>query len=144
MKIFDQRIFLKHQSVLQRNIMVQSDKNFSPEKRDTPKYFLDKKGGSYLKNIFESRDFLKQRMVFRQSFFGPVRKKILKKLWSFPPRLLEKFRYQNPFETQKGFSTNFIGTVRQRIFNGIQWYPLFMHKNFDTRKFCDTTKCSPT
>ena len=38
MKFFDQRISLKHQSVLQRNILVQSDKNFSLENRDTPPF----------------------------------------------------------------------------------------------------------
>ena len=36
MKIFDKRIFLKHQSVLQWNILVQCDENFSTENRDTP------------------------------------------------------------------------------------------------------------
>ena len=36
MKIFDKRIFLKHQSVLQWNILVQWDKNFPTENPDTP------------------------------------------------------------------------------------------------------------
>ena len=36
MKIFHKRIFLKHQIVLQWNISVQPDKNFSAENRDTP------------------------------------------------------------------------------------------------------------
>ena len=36
-----------------------------------------------------------------------------------PPSLLETFRYQNSFETQKGSPTNFIGTGRQRFFNGV-------------------------
>ena len=46
-------------------------------------------------------------------------KKFLTKPWSFPPPLLKTFRYQNSFETQKGSPTNFIGTVRQRFFNGV-------------------------
>ena len=45
-------------------------------------------------------------------------KKISTKPWSFPPPLLENFWYQNSFETQK-CSTYFIGTVRQKFFNGI-------------------------
>ena len=45
-------------------------------------------------------------------------KKISTKPWSFPPPLLENFRYENSFETQK-CSTNFIGTVRQKFFNGV-------------------------
>ena len=40
MKIFDKRILLKHQSVLQWNISVQWDKNFSIENLDTPPPFL--------------------------------------------------------------------------------------------------------
>ena len=35
MKIFDKKIFLKHQRVLQWNILVQWGKNFSTENRDT-------------------------------------------------------------------------------------------------------------
>ena len=65
------------------------------------------------------------------------------KPWSFPPPLLENFRYQNSFETQK-CSTNFIGTVRQKFFNGVQWYPLLMHKVLRYTKFSETPKCSPT
>ena len=101
-------------------------KTFSPENLDITPFFL--------KKIFHSRSFLKQ-CFHGEVFFGSVRKKVLTKLWSFPSRLLEKFRYQNPFETQKGSSTNNIGTVRRKIFNGVQWYPLFMHKILDTRIF---------
>ena len=67
--------------------------------------------------FFRTRKILKNRMVSWRSFFGPVRWKIFStKPWSF--RLLENFRYQNSFETQKCFPTNFIGTVRQKFFNG--------------------------
>ena len=45
-------------------------------------------------------------------------KKNFDKTVKLPPSLLENFRYQNSFETQKGSPTNFIGTVRQRFVNG--------------------------
>ena len=41
MKIFDEGIFLKHQSVLQWNISVQWDKKFSIENLDTPSRLSD-------------------------------------------------------------------------------------------------------
>ena len=66
------------------------------------------------------------------------------KPWSFPPPLLETFWYQNSFETQKGSPTNFIGTLRQKFFNGVYWYPLFMHKILRCTKFSETQKCSLT
>ena len=62
----------------------------------------------------------------------------------FPPPLLEKIRYQNFFETQKGSPTKFIGTLRQRFFNGVYWYPLLMHKFRRYTKFSETPKCSLT
>ena len=67
MKIFDKRIFRKHQSVFQWNILVQWDKNFSTENRDTTHPPL------IHKIFFPTRNFLKHRMVPWRSFFGPVR-----------------------------------------------------------------------
>ena len=139
MKEFDKRIFLKHQSVLQWNILVQWDKNFSTENRDPSplihKFFLHK---------IPTRNVLKHRMVPWRSFFGPVRKKIATKPWSFPPPSLENFRYQNSFETQKCSPKNFIGTVRKKNFNGVYWYPLLMHKILRSTKLSESPKCSPT
>ena len=71
-------------------------------------------------------------------------KKFSTKPWSFAPPLLEIFRSQNSFETQKCSPTNFIGTVRQKNFNGVQWYPLLMHKILRYAKFSETPNCSPT
>ena len=71
-------------------------------------------------------------------------KKVSTKLWSFPLPLLEIFRYQNSFETQRCSPTNFIGTVRQYFFNGVYWHPLLMQKILRCTKFSETPKCSPT
>ena len=46
-------------------------------------------------------------------------KKVFEKTWGFPPLLLETFRYQNSFETQKGSPMKFIGTLRKRFFNEV-------------------------
>ena len=66
MKTFDKRIFLKHQSFPQWNILVQWDKNFD-ENRELPPPLL------ILWIFFPTRNFLKHRMVPWRSFFGPVR-----------------------------------------------------------------------
>ena len=86
MKIFDERIFLKHQSVLQWNISIQWDKN---------------------------------------------RRKIV-----IPP-LIQTFSIPEDFwnTAQKGSPTKFIGTVRQKTFDGKTWYPLVCIKFFDTPNF---------
>ena len=65
MKIFDKRIFLKHQNGLQWNILVQWDKNFSTEKRDTPHPLIHR-------IFFPIRNFLKYIMVPWRIFFGLV------------------------------------------------------------------------
>ena len=66
LKIFDKRIFLKYQSVLQWNISVQWDKNFDGKLWYTPPPLIHK-------IFFPTRNFLKHRMVPWRSFFGPVR-----------------------------------------------------------------------
>ena len=54
-----------------------------------------------------------------------------------PPPLIRKlFRYRKISETaQKGSPTKFIGTVRQKFFDGKTWYPLVCIKFFDTPNF---------
>ena len=85
MKIFDKRIFLKHQNFLQWNILVQSDKNFSTGNRDTPPPLLSIK-------YFSLQKFSKHRMVPWRSFFGPLEIKIfLTKPWIFPFLCLKNF-----------------------------------------------------
>ena len=112
MKVFDKRSFLKHQSVLQWNISVQWDKNF-----DGKSWYPSP---PLIHNIFPYQKFSETQNGSLAKFFRSCEiKKISTKLWSFPPLLLENFRYQNSFETQKGSPTNFIGTVRQKFFNGV-------------------------
>ena len=83
MKIFVKRIFLKHQSVVQSNNLVQWDKNSNGKSCDNrPSHTI----------FFPIRNFLKQNGSLA-NFFGPVRFKIFStKPWSFPPPLLEMFR----------------------------------------------------
>ena len=115
-KIFDKRIFLKHQSVLQWNISVQCDKNFPTENRDTlppPPPLLSMKNFSLQKFSKTQNGSLAQFSRFRET------KKNFRQNRKASPLLLEKFRYQNSFETKKCSPTIFIGTVRQRVFNGV-------------------------
>ena len=93
MKIFDRRIFLKHQNVLQWNISVQWDKNFGG-KSWYPLPLIHK-------IFFPTRNFLKHRMVPWRSFFGPMRLKNFRRnreasfllcLWFFDTRILSEHR----------------------------------------------------
>ena len=98
MKIFDKRIFLKHQSVLQWNIFVQWDKNSSTENRDTPPLPL------IHKIFFPTRNFLKHRMVPWRSFFGPVRRENFDKTVKLPPSFAGKFSIPQFFRNTEVFS----------------------------------------
>ena len=71
-------------------------------------------------------------------------KKFSTKPWNFPPPLLENFRYQSCFETRKWSPTIFIGTLREKFFNGVQWCSPLMHKIWQYTRFSETPKCSPT
>ena len=51
------------------------------------------------------------------------------------PLIHKIFRYQKFCETQKGSSTKWFGTVRQKIFDGNLWYPLLCIEFFDTPNF---------
>ena len=133
MKIFDKRIYLKHK-VFSNEIFRYSVTKTSTENRDTPPLIH--------KIFFPTRNFLKHNGSLATFFRSCEIKKKFDKTVKLPPPLLETFRYQNSFETQKGSPTNFIGTVRQRFFNGVQLYPLLMHKILRCTKFSETPKCS--
>ena len=111
-KNFDTRNFLIHGSVPQPSFSVLWDKKFWLKIVICP--LLSIKIYSIPKSFFWNTE----GFLYKAFRFGPVRQKISTKPWSFPPPLLENFRYQNSFETQKCFPTNFIGTVRQKFFNG--------------------------
>ena len=96
------------------NILVQWDKNFSTENRDTSPPPLIHKIFSLPEKIFWNTEWFPGE-IFRSCEL----KKFSTKPWSFVPPLLENFRYQNSFETQKCSPMNFIGTVRQKFFNGV-------------------------
>ena len=83
MKIFDKRIFLKHQSVLQWNFSVQWDKNFDGKSWYPPLVY---------KIFSPTRIFLKHRMVPWRSFFRSCEiKEFSTKPWSFPLLCLKLF-----------------------------------------------------
>ena len=135
-KTFDTRNFLKPGRVPLRNFSVLSDKTISPGNRDTRPPLLSL-------TFFDTRNFLKHRRV-------PLRN--VSVLWdkfltenrdtlSFPlPSLIHKIlilRYQIFSEAQKVSPTKFFGTVRQQIFDGKSWCPLFLLSLtfFDARNF---------
>ena len=97
----------------------------------------------YPSNIFPYQQLCETQNGSLAKFFRSCeRNSISTKPWSFPPPLLETFRYQKSFETQK-----FIGTERQKNFDGRSWFPPPpppYPKFFRYRKFCETKKGSPS
>ena len=94
MKIFDKRIFLKHQSALQWNISVQWDKNFSTGNLDTPPF------PSY-PNFFDTRNIATVKDSPTE-IFGTVRQKIFDgKSWYSPHPLIQTFSIPEIIETLK-------------------------------------------
>ena len=115
MKMFDKRIFLKHQSVLHWNISVQWDKNF-----DGKSWYYAPHTLIQTFSIPEINETLKDPPPPPTEIFGTVRQKIFdRKSWNSPPPLIHKlFRYRKFSETaQKGSPTKFFGTVRQKNFD---------------------------
>ena len=55
-------------------------------------------------------------------------KKIQRKIVTPLPLVAKNFPYQKFSENRKGSASIFFGTVRQKIFNGKSWYPLFCKK----------------
>ena len=100
MKIFDKRIFLKHQSVLQWNISVQWDKNFDGKSWYSPPPLIQ------TFSIPEINETLKDSTPPPPppptETFGTVRQKMFdRKSWNSPPPLIHKiFRYRKLSETQ--------------------------------------------
>ena len=82
---------------------------------------------SFLHKIFlPYQQFSETQNASLAKFFRSCeRKKNSTKPWSFPPPLLETFRDQKSFETQK-----LIGTERQKIFDGKSWFPPLLSINF--------------
>ena len=137
-KIFDKRIFLKHQIVFQWNILVQWDKNLEGKSWYSPPY----------PNFFDTRSIATVKDSPTQ-IFGTVRQKIFDgKSWhSSPPLLFKLFRYPKSVKHEMVRSpTKFFGTVRQKIFRRkililppSPSYPNF----FDTRNQWNTKGSPP-
>ena len=154
MKIFDKRIFLKHQNVLQWNISVQWDKNFDGKSWYPPllsiKYFSIPEifwntewfPGEVFSVLWDEKIFDKTVMpppllcmkIFDKNFSETPKCSPMKYFGTVRQKLRRKIvilppPYPNFFDTRnycnsKGFPYEFFGTVRQKIFDGKSWYPL--------------------
>ena len=109
---FELKKFLKQKIVLQWSFLAQWDKNFSKGNRDNSP-LSSIKTFPLPKNLWNAK-------------WSPG--EVFSVLWderNFPnileasPLLLENFRFQNSFETQKCSPRQFIGTMGQKFFNGI-------------------------
>ena len=88
----------------------------------------------YPKFFVHTRKFLEHRINAYEVVRSCEAKQSLDKTICSPPSR-ENLRCQSLFETMKGSPAKFVDTMRQRCFNGEQWYLLFMHKFFDNRIF---------
>ena len=79
-------------------------------------------------------------MFFGTMWHQKFRQKVVMPPVSF---ILKIFRCQKPYETKKGPSTKFFGTLRKKIQRN-WWYPLPMQKMFRYQKFSETRKGSAT
>ena len=138
-KLFGTRNFLKNSRIPLRNFPVLWDKKFGLKIVICP--LLSIKIYSIPKIFF----WKTEGFVYKAFRFGPVRQKVSTKPWSFPPPLLENFRYPKFSDTPKCSPTNFFGTVWQKVIDGVTQYPSsLMLQKFRYPKFSDTPKCSPT
>ena len=127
MKIFDKRIFLKYQSVLQWNISVQWDKNFDGKSWYSPPPLIQ------TFSIPEIIATVKDYELFRHCETKKFRRKIL-----IPPPLIQTFSIPEINETLKDSPLRKFLALRQKNFDGKSWYPLpllWCIKFFATRNF---------
>ena len=110
-KIFRYPKFSETLKGCSRNFSALRDKKFSTELSDIR--FLCIK-------FCDARIFLKHRSVPQRNFSVLCDKKFLTENVIPPPSLMHKiFRHPKFFDTLKCSPTNFIGTARQKIFNGV-------------------------
>ena len=107
----------QHRRVPLRNFSALWDKKISTETFDTPPSLLSI-------NFFATGNFLKHiTKGFPYEIFRHCETKQFRRKNVNPPSLIPNiFRHQKYSETQKGSSTKFFGTVRQKFFNGKSWY----------------------
>ena len=113
--------FFWNTKVFSIELLRYSETKTSTENDDTPPPFTNKK-------ISLPESFWNTEWFPGEVFSVLWDKNFFDKIVKLPPPLLETLRCQNSFETQKGSLTDFIGTVRRRFFNGVEWYHLLMHK----------------
>ena len=97
MKIFDKRVFLKHQSVLQWNILVQWNKNFDWKSRYSPPPYP---------NFFDTRKYCNSKKFPYGNFRHCETKNFRRKL-VIPPIMHKIFRYPKFSEPLKGCPRHF-------------------------------------
>ena len=113
MKIFDERIFLKHQSVLQWNISIQWDKNSDGKSWYSPP----------LIQTFSIPEIIATINDSPTKFFGTETKNFRRKVLIHPPppSFIQIFSGPEVSETLKDSPTKFFGTVRQKNFDRKSW-----------------------
>ena len=111
MKIFDERIFLKHQSVLQWNISIQWDKT------DGKSWFPP------LIQTFPIPEIIATVKDSPTKIFGTETKNFRRKILIHPPppSFIQIFSGPEVSETLKDSPTKFFGTVRQKNFDRKSW-----------------------
>ena len=164
MKIFDKRVFLKHQSVLQWNILVQWNKNFDWKSRYSPppliQTFSIPENIATVKNspteifgtvrqktfdgnlwypllcikFFDTPNFLSHWRDAHDIFRHCETKNFRRKL-VIPPIMHKIFRYPKFSETLEGCPRNFSALWDQKFSTKKRDTPLFIHKTFWNQKF---------
>ena len=135
MKNFRKRIFLKHHSVFQWNVLVQPDKNFSAENRDTALLSI---------KIFPYQNFSETQNGFLANFFRSC--EIKKFFWQnrgASPSFAWNFVIPEFFRTTEGSIYECYRLCETRIFQrNLVISPV--QKIFRYTNFSETRKCSPT
>ena len=129
-KLFETRNCLKNSRMPLRNFSVLWDK------KNWLKFVICSLLSINFFSIPEIFFWKTEGFLYKAFQFDPVSQKISTKQWSFLPLLLENFRYQNFFETQKCSPTNFIGT---KLFVSVLWDKKFwQNRDADPplRKIC--------
>ena len=113
-KLFGYPKLMTHSTVPLRNFLALGDKKFSTGNRDIT---------LVSKNFFDTRNQWHHKGFPYEVFRYCETKQFWQKIVLPAPSLIPNiFRYQKFSETQKGSSTKFFGTVRQKFFNGKSWY----------------------
>ena len=134
-KIFRYPKLVRHWRVPLRSFSVLWDKKFSIENRDIPLLGI---------KFFDTRNFLKHRRVPRRNFSALWDENFSRKIVIPAPSLIPNIlRYQKHSEIQKGYSTNFFGTVWKKFSTEKRDTPLSHAKNFSVPEIFWYTEVFP-